>query len=87
MRHLDHVEWEVSYGKTTNLIVFPVPDVKCRLLECLDRLLRQRVLDLQNEKKAIRTTNLQDSWFLSLIPNSELLKYRCIERGASQPTL
>ena len=51
MWHLDHVEWEVSYGETTNLIVFPVPDVKCRLLECLDRLLRQRVLDIQNEKK------------------------------------
>lgn len=37
---------------SSNLVVFPVPDVKCRLLEGLDRLLRQRVLDEGNQQSA-----------------------------------
>lgn len=40
------------HALSSDLIVFPVPDVKCRLLEGLDRLLRQGVLDEGNQQSA-----------------------------------
>lgn len=37
---------------SSDLVVFPVPDVECRLLEGLDRLLRQRVLYRGDQQSA-----------------------------------
>lgn len=40
------------HALSSDLVVFPVPDVKCRLLEGLDRLLGQRVLVEGNQQSA-----------------------------------
>lgn len=40
------------HALSSDLVVFPVPDVKCRLFEGLDRLLRQRVLDKGKQQSA-----------------------------------
>lgn len=41
-------------GVSADLVVFPVPDVECRLFEGLHRLLRQRVLQEGNRQSTIR---------------------------------
>lgn len=40
---------------STNLIVFPMPDIKCWFLQCLNGLLRQRVLHRPDKYIKIRS--------------------------------